>query len=85
MPATPFDDPSGGTGGIWASGMNMPATPFMAPPLQPAEMNRAQWASAATSVAHKGAGTQPYNHPVSDQVIDTAGFFCPDQVSSTQT
>lgn len=86
MPATPFDDPAGGTGGIWAGGLNMLGTPFISPPQHTEMSHRVPWVSATTTAMQgAGTGTGLYTHPVSDQVIDAAGFFYPDKVSSTQT
>ena len=88
LPATPFDDPIGGTTGIWASGMSMPLTPFLAAPPQQPEMHpaAASWmGSSATSAPTTGTSLGLYGQSVGDQVMDAAGFFHPDKVSSTQT
>lgn len=75
MPVTPFDDPGVGVGGVWGGGM--PATPFMAQP----EMN--QWTNVSAGI---GSGTGGlYTHSGGEQIIDAAGFFYPDKVSSTRT
>ena len=89
MPATPFDDPSGGPAAMWGNGMSMPLTPFLAPsPQQQPEMNQASWINATTSADYgpiTGTSMGLYTHPVADHMVDAAaGLFYPDKVSSTQ-
>ena len=69
--------------------MSMPLTPFLAAPPQQPEVYpaaAAQWmGSNATSAPATGTSLGLYGQSVGDQVMDAAGFFHPDKVSSTQT